>query len=57
MKVKELMELLELFDEEQNVLYADDGLNCMPVNKVAEIRKAWKDERGIHEDTFIAISR
>lgn len=56
MQVKELREILDKFDGEQEILYSEDGIRCKGVRMVGSVRKIEKDTDGkLKEIRFVYI--
>jgi hypothetical protein len=57
MKLKELKEILEQFDGEQEIMYSEDGFRFEGIHLVGSVRKIEKDTDGkLKESRFAYIS-
>ena len=57
--VGELIEILELFDSDQQVFISPDSIKCVPVHGadfVRKIRKSGDKNQNIEEDSFVSIN-
>ena len=59
MTVGELIEILEMFDSDQEVMISEDGIKSRPVkgvDGVRKVRKTGEHNQNISEESFVSIN-